>query len=180
MVSALAARAGSRVVCASSSSSKHDRHQKQQKQRETTPITRTPSSIKQRLAAATALAATTVLLASSTPTSFSSPALAAEELALAPDAPAAALFSKNCAGCHAGGGNVVSPGNTLFQNDLDRNGLVTPEKVFEVIYSGKGKMPGYGVNCAPKGACTFAARLSDEEVRALGDFVLERAAQGWK
>jgi len=52
--------------------------------------------------------------------------------------------------------------------------------LFEVIYSGKGKMPGYGENCAPKGACTFAARLSDDEVKALGEFVLERAAEGWK
>ena len=136
----------------------------------------TPSPIQQRLAAAAALVAT--VLVTSTPTS---PALA-EELAAASPSPtdAPALFSRNCAGCHAGGGNVVSPGNTLFEADLSRNGLVTPEKVFEVVYSGKGKMPGYGAGCAPKGACTFAARLSDEEVKVLGDFVLERAAQGWK
>lgn len=178
MVSALAARGGARVVCASSSSSKRDQHQQQQKKRETTA--RTPSSIQQRLAAAAATLAATVVLVVASP----SPALA-EELVAAASSPspamdAPALFSRNCAGCHAGGGNVVSPGNTLFEADLSRNGLVTPEKVFEVIYSGKGKMPGYGANCAPKGACTFAARLSDEEVKALGDFVLERAAQGWK
>lgn len=175
MVSALAARGGARVVCASS---KRNQHQQQQKNRET--AARTPIPIQQRLAAAAATLAATVVLVVASP----SPALA-EELVAAASSPspamdAPALFSRNCAGCHAGGGNVVSPGNTLFEADLSRNSLVTPERVFEVIYSGKGKMPGYGANCAPKGACTFAARLSDEEVKALGDFVLERAAQGWK
>lgn len=178
VVSALAVRgSGARVVCASSSSSsKRDQHQQQQRKRETT--TRTQSPIQQRLAAAAATLVATVVLVVASP----SPALAEEPTASPPStaADAPALFSRNCAGCHAGGGNVVSPGNTLFEADLSRNGLVTPEKVFEVIYSGKGKMPGYGVNCAPKGACTFAARLSDGEVKALGDFVLERAAQGWK
>jgi cytochrome c6 len=165
---------GSLVVCASSSPKRDLKQQQQQQKRGTAPsIVKTPSSIPQRLAAA-ALAA---VLASSTP--FTSPALAAEELAASPiDAPL--LFSRNCAGCHAGGGNVVSPGNTLFEADLSRNGLLSSEKLFEVVYSGRGKMPGYGLGCAPKGACTFAARLSDEEVKALGDFVLERAGQGWK
>ena len=173
MVSVLAVR-GSRVVCASSSP-RHDQQQQHHHQKRETkaPIVRgAASSISQRLAAA-ALVATAVLA------SPSSAALAAEELAASPiDAPV--LFSRNCAGCHAGGGNVVSPGNSLFEGDLDRNGLLSSEKLYEVIYSGKGKMPGYGLNCAPKGACTFAARLSDGEVKALGDFVLERAGQGWK
>lgn len=106
------------------------------------------------------------------------PALAADAAAAAVDAPA--IFTKSCAGCHQGGGNVVSPGNTLSLADLERNGLLSSEKLFEIIYSGKGKMPGYGENCAPRGACTFAARLSDDEVRALGDFVLQRASEGWK
>lgn len=31
-----------------------------------------------------------------------------------------------------------------------------------------------------RGQCTFTARLSDEEVRQLSDYVLEQAANGWK
>ena len=31
-----------------------------------------------------------------------------------------------------------------------------------------------------QGACTFGPRLSDAEVQELTDFVLERAAAGWK
>ncbi len=41
-------------------------------------------------------------------------------------------------------------------------------------------MPGYGEACAPKGACTFGARLDAEEIDALAAFVLERAGEDWK
>lgn len=34
--------------------------------------------------------------------------------------------------------------------------------------------------CSAQGKCTFAARLTDEEVQQLTQFVLERAAAGWK
>ena len=60
-------------------------------------------------------------------------------------------LSMHCyAGCHAGGGNVVQAGASLFTGDLQRNGLTSTDAVYELIYKGKGKMPGYGVNCAPK------------------------------
>ncbi|KAI8468412.1 MAG: hypothetical protein J3K34DRAFT_427301 [Monoraphidium minutum] len=85
-----------------------------------------------------------------------------------------------CAGCHMGGGNVLQPGQTLFTEDLKRNGRATPEGLYEIIYKGKGKMPGFGADCAPKGQCTFGPRFSDEEVTAQVDYVLERAAAGWK
>ena len=55
-----------------------------------------------------------------------------------------------CAGCHAGGGNVVQGGASLFQGDLDRNGAASPEAVYSIIYSGKNKMPGYGQGCTPR------------------------------
>lgn len=41
-------------------------------------------------------------------------------------------------------------------------------------------MPGYGEKCEPRGACTFAARLTDGEVDALAAYVLARAGEGWK
>lgn len=54
------------------------------------------------------------------------------------------------AGCHAGGGNVVQGGASLFQGDLDRNGAASQEAVYSIIYSGKNKMPGYGQGCTPR------------------------------
>lgn len=75
---------------------------------------------------------------------------------------------------------MLVAGATLFPADLAKNGVESPEALYKIIYSGKGKMPGYGLECAPKGACTFAKRLTDEEVKGLADYVLERAADGWR
>lgn len=168
MVHALAVRS-SPFVCASCSSSLKQQQREKTARAAAAPTTKAQSTISQRLAAAATASLAAVAVLASTPVSSSAESI---------DAPA--LFLRTCAGCHAGGGNVVSPGNTLFEADLSRNGLLSSEKLFEVIYSGRGKMPGYGANCAPKGACTFAARLSDEEVKALADLVLERAGKGWK
>lgn len=86
------------------------------------------------------------------------------------------------------------------------------QSMFNLIYRGKGRMPGYGTDCAPKvagcarcthdiaggcpdphvathtwhacvrpqGQCTFGPRSSDEDIRALVAYVLERAGAGWK
>ncbi|GBF89429.1 cytochrome, chloroplastic [Raphidocelis subcapitata] len=89
-------------------------------------------------------------------------------------------FAAKCAGCHMNGGNVLQAGATLFTEDLQRNGRADPEGLYQIVYSGKGKMPGFGTECAPKGACTFGPRLSDEEVREMADYVAERAAAAWK
>ena len=53
------------------------------------------------------------------------------------------------AGCHAGGGNVVQAGATLFPGDLKKNGM-DRDAIYTIIYRGKGKMPGYGKDCAPR------------------------------
>ena len=71
-------------------------------------------------------------------------------------------------------------GATLFPEDLKRNGLDSADAIFSLVYKGKGKMPGYGVDCAPKGQCTFGPRLSDAEVRELATYVSEQAANEWK
>jgi len=91
-----------------------------------------------------------------------------------------AFTSRGCVGCHAVGGNVVVPSATLFTKDLERNGLATKDDIANLIALGKGKMPGYGVACAPKGACTFGPRLEAEEIDALASFVFERAGKDWK
>lgn len=139
-------------------------------------------------AAATASTATTAAAAStaaatSAATFVLSAAAALAALAAAPPpalAGAPETFAMKCAGCHMNGGNVLQAGATLSSEDLQRNGRSTPEALYEIIYGGKGKMPGFGADCAPKGACTFGARLADEEVREQAEYVLARAAEGWK
>lgn len=78
------------------------------------------------------------------------------------------------------GGNVLAAGATLSTEDLQKNGVSSPEALYKIVYSGKGRMPGYGTECAPKGACTFGPRLSDEDVTGLAVYVQQRAAEGWK
>lgn len=77
-------------------------------------------------------------------------------------------------------GNVVQAGATLFPSDLERNGVNDTETIYELIYSGKNKMPGYGEGCEPRGQCTFGARLSDDEIKGVADYVLEQSTLGWK
>ncbi|KAI5054936.1 hypothetical protein GOP47_0030081 [Adiantum capillus-veneris] len=89
-------------------------------------------------------------------------------------------FQRSCVGCHVGGGNIIQPGATLTASDLQRNGLSSIDDIYKIIYSGKGRMPGFGELCAPRGQCTFGPRLSDEQIRSLAEFVRLQADQGWK
>jgi hypothetical protein len=57
------------------------------------------------------------------------------------------------AGCHINGGNIVQANATLFTNDLQRNGLADPDSLYQLMYSGKGRMPGFGKECAPRVSC---------------------------
>lgn len=45
--------------------------------------------------------------------------------------------------------------------------------------SARAQMPGFGESCEPRGACTFGARLSPEEVQALAEYVVAQADAGW-
>lgn len=89
-------------------------------------------------------------------------------------------FSTTCAGCHAGGGNIVKREATLKLSDLSKYGLDSPEALFDIIYFGKGSMPGYGEKCQPRGQCTFGKRLNDDEIRNLATYVIENARKEWK
>ena len=84
------------------------------------------------------------------------------------------VFQNSCAGCHAGGGNIVKRDATLALSDLQKYGLDGPDQLYDIIYKGRGSMPGFGEGCAPKGACTFAKRLTDDEVRGLAGYILEQ------
>ncbi|XP_027088150.1 cytochrome c6, chloroplastic-like [Coffea arabica] len=89
------------------------------------------------------------------------------------------LFRQACIGCHDAGGNIIQPGETLFLKDLQRNGIDTEEEIYRVTYSGKGRMPGFGQNCTPRGQCTFGPRLQEEDIKLLAAFVKLQADQGW-
>ncbi|KAH6756942.1 Cytochrome c [Perilla frutescens var. hirtella] len=91
----------------------------------------------------------------------------------------ATLFRRACIGCHDAGGNIIQPGATLFLKDLQRNGVDTEEEIYRVTYYGKGRMPGFGENCTPRGQCTFGARLQEDEIKLLAQFVKSQADQGW-
>lgn len=91
----------------------------------------------------------------------------------------ASLFSRTCIGCHDAGGNIIQPGATLFTKDLQRNGVDTEEEIYRITYFGKGRMPGFGESCTPRGQCTFGPRLQDEEIKLLAQFVKSQADQGW-
>ncbi|KAL5538245.1 hypothetical protein UlMin_044726 [Ulmus minor] len=91
----------------------------------------------------------------------------------------ALLFHKACIGCHVGGGNIIQPSATLFTNDLQRNGVESEDEIYRVTYYGKGRMPGFGQNCTPRGQCTFGSRLQDEEIKLLAELVKLQADQGW-
>ncbi|CAE6219581.1 unnamed protein product [Arabidopsis arenosa] len=91
----------------------------------------------------------------------------------------ATLFNRACIGCHDTGGNIIQPGATLFTKDLERNGVDTEEEIYRVTYFGKGRMPGFGEKCTPRGQCTFGPRLQDEEIKLLAEFVKFQADQGW-
>eukprot|EP00889_Picochlorum_renovo_P007832 jgi/Picre1/34862/NNA_002328.t1 len=91
----------------------------------------------------------------------------------------AATFENTCAGCHAGGGNIVKRDATLSLSDLQKYGLDGPDALYSIIYNGNGSMPGYGAECAPKGKCTFGKRLSDSEISELATYILDKAKSGW-
>lgn len=40
-------------------------------------------------------------------------------------------------------------------------------------------LQGFGVDCKPRGQCTFGARLQDDVIRLLAEFVKSQAADGW-
>ncbi|CAA0823828.1 Cytochrome c6- chloroplastic [Striga hermonthica] len=91
----------------------------------------------------------------------------------------ATLFRRACIGCHDAGGNIIQPGATLSLKDLQRNGVETEEEIYQITYYGKGRMPGFGENCTPRGQCTFGPRLGENEIKLLAEFVKSQAEQGW-
>ena len=53
----------------------------------------------------------------------------------------------------------MQAGASLSLGDMQRNGVLDVDAVYHVVYSGKGKMYGFGEGCTPK-ACYFPALYS--------------------
>lgn len=93
---------------------------------------------------------------------LNAPAIAAEP------ANGAKIFSIECVGCHANGGNIIRRGKTLKQKALKRNGLDSIEAIAALVANGKNPMPAY------------KDRLSAEQIEEVAAYVLEKAQSNWK
>ncbi|KAJ0486135.1 putative cytochrome c-like domain-containing protein [Helianthus annuus] len=118
----------------------------------------------------------------------------------------ASLFNRACIGCHDAGGNILQPVSEFLQsikktiiNNLINshalssvcssrvqlcfskifkgmaNGIDTEEEIYRITYYVKGRM----LMCTPRVQCTFGARLQEDGIRLLADFVKSQADQGW-
>ncbi|WOL18120.1 cytochrome c6, chloroplastic isoform X2 [Canna indica] len=123
---------------------------------------------------ATSLVAAAAVLTFSTSSLVSAPVAFSQTISNG-----AALFQKACIGCHDMGGNILQPGATLFLKDLQRNGVDTEDGIYSITYYGKGRMPGFGEMCTPRGQCTFGPRLQEDEIKLLAEFVKSQADRGW-
>lgn len=77
------------------------------------------------------------------------------------------IFSVECAGCHANGGNIIRRGKNLKQRTLKRNKLDSLATLSDFVANGKRNMPAY------------KDRLTPEEIEQVSAYVLEQAAKGW-
>lgn len=78
------------------------------------------------------------------------------------------LFEAQCAGCHAGGGNIIRRGKNLKLKALVKHHVDTEETIAALITKGKGNMSAY------------VDRLTPEEISTLAAYVLDQAQHDWK
>ena len=83
----------------------------------------------------------------------------------------AAVFSANCAACHAAGGNLVNPERTLSQADLG-NFLANYSSDHEAaivaqVTNGKNAMP------------SFTGVLTSSEISEVAAYVESMSSKGW-
>ena len=80
-----------------------------------------------------------------------------------------AVFSGNCAACHAGGQNVIMPEKTLEQSALEQylDGGFNEGAVVKQVTNGKNAMPAFG------------GRLSDNDIKNVASYVITTSSAGW-
>ena len=86
---------------------------------------------------------------------------------LAGTASAGAVFDKNCASCHAGGGNIMNPDKTLSMDSLKKNGADNVGAIKKIVKNGKAPMPGFG------------SSLDAKQIDAVSKYVFDQAKKGW-
>ena len=81
-----------------------------------------------------------------------------------------AVFSGNCAACHAGGQNVIMPEKTLEKAALEEylDGGFNEKAVMKQVTNGKNAMPAFG------------GRLSDDDIANVAAYVISTASAGWE
>ncbi|GAB5030763.1 cytochrome c6 [Nannochloropsis oceanica] len=97
------------------------------------------------------------------------------------DAKGVKLFENNCASCHVGGGNIIgyARGKTLKEEALVKNKVASRAAIVSMLQQGKGVMPKYG-SYTRKNGDVVPAKLSEQEMGIVADYVLEQAKAGWK
>ncbi len=79
------------------------------------------------------------------------------------------VFTSNCAGCHAGGKNFMSPHKSLSKEDLEKNQVNTTAAIINQVTNGKSPMPGFGK----------LGILSATDIENVAAYVLKKSAAGW-
>ncbi|NDJ17126.1 c-type cytochrome [Myxacorys almedinensis A] len=77
------------------------------------------------------------------------------------------IFSANCSACHIGGTNVIISHKTLRKEALEKYAMNSIEAISHQVTNGKNAMPAFG------------GRLTDAEVEAVAQYVLQQAESGW-
>ncbi len=125
------------------------------------------------------------------------------------DTKGARLFEENCASCHVAGGNIIgyvrtvclclsksihpsthppthpptlsryARGKTLKQEALAKYKVNTRDSIVHMLQDGKGVMPRY-TSYTRKNGDVVPAKLTDQEMALVADYVLEQAKAGWK
>ncbi len=80
----------------------------------------------------------------------------------AQDPTGAELFAKNCAPCHANGGNIVNPAFTLHAKDRQAHGVKTAKDII-----GKMRNPGPGMTKFDE------KTIPDKDAQKIADYIIK-------
>ncbi len=77
------------------------------------------------------------------------------------------IFNANCTACHMGGNNVIMADKTLRKEALEKYSMKSLEAITKQVKNGKNAMPAFG------------GRLSEDQIAAVANYVLEQSEKGW-
>ena len=79
------------------------------------------------------------------------------------------VFNSNCAGCHAGGKNMIAPNKSLSKTDLEKIQVNTTPAIINLVTNGKSPMPGFGK----------LGVINPADIENVAAYVLKKSAAGW-